>query len=280
MANKIKFGLKNVHYAVATETYDSSTGWTTTYSAPAAWLGAVSISLAPQGDNTNFYADDGVYAVIGNNSGYSGDFESALIPEAVETALLGRVKDTNKVVYESANDAGVVYFALMFEFTGDDSGKRYVMYRCTLTRPTVAGQTKGDSVDVQTESVTITATPRLDADHLVMAHTCDDTESAVYDSWYSAVWTPNSVISPAVTLNAHSLTIEKDASATLTAITVPAGETVTYTSSSNTYATVTSGGVVTGAAVGSAIITATITVDGVDYTDTCTVVVTAPAEVG
>lgn len=80
---------------------------------------------------------------------------------------------------------------------------------------------------------------------------------------------------PLVLLNKHLVTVAKDATVTLTAETVPAGETVTYTSSSNTYATVTSGGVVTGEAVGQAIITASITVDDVTYTDTCTVVVTA-----
>lgn len=276
MANKIKFGLKNVHYAIATETYNPSTGWATTYGAVMPWAGAVSISLDPQGDNTNFYADDGVYAVIGNNNGYSGDFESALIPEAVETSILNRTLDaTDKVVYESADDANTTkYFALLFEFTGDDSGKRYVFYRCTLTRPTVAGQTKGDSVDVQTESVTITATPRLDADHLTMAHTGDTTTSTVYEGWYSSVWTPNGTVTPSVEIDAHAVTVEKDANITLTAATVPAGETVTWSSSDDNTATVTSGGVVAGVAVGSAIITATITKDGVDYSDTCTVVVT------
>jgi uncharacterized protein YjdB len=63
---------------------------------------------------------------------------------------------------------------------------------------------------------------------------------------------------------------------TLTATTVPAGETITWTSSDSTIASV-DGGVVTGEGEGSAIITASITVDGVSYTDTCTVVVTAKA---
>lgn len=55
---------------------------------------------------------------------------------------------------------------------------------------------------------------------------------------------------------------------------VPANSTVTWTSSATTYATV-SGGVVTGAAEGSSIITAAITEDGVTYSDTCTVIVDA-----
>lgn len=56
----------------------------------------------------------------------------------------------------------------------------------------------------------------------------------------------------------------------------PAGQTVTYSSSATTYATVNSStGVVTGEAAGSSIVTASITVDGVTYSDTCTVIVTA-----
>ena len=84
----------------------------------------------------------------------------------------------------------------------------------------------------------------------------------------------SSTATPSVTLNTHSVTIADGDTVTLVASTIPAGETVTWTTSSGTYATV-SGGVVTGEAEGSAIITAAITVDGVTYTDTCTVIVTA-----
>lgn len=77
-----------------------------------------------------------------------------------------------------------------------------------------------------------------------------------------------------VELNTHAIQIKKDATYQLSATTFPAGSTVTWSSSSNTYATVSSG-LVTGAAVGTAIITAAITSDGVTYNDTCTVVVVA-----
>ena len=80
---------------------------------------------------------------------------------------------------------------------------------------------------------------------------------------------------PSVVLNKHAITLKVGDDETLVAATVPAGETVTWSSSASTYADVTSGGVVSGEAVGQAIITATITVDGVSYTDTCTVVVEA-----
>lgn len=80
---------------------------------------------------------------------------------------------------------------------------------------------------------------------------------------------------PSVYLNKHAVTIGVGDTVSLTAVTVPAAQTITWTSSATGKASVTSGGVVTGEQAGSAIITAKITVSGVDYTDTCTVVVTS-----
>lgn len=77
---------------------------------------------------------------------------------------------------------------------------------------------------------------------------------------------------PSITLDAHSVTIDVDATLTLHADVVPAGTTITWTSSNGTVASVAAG-VVTGEAAGNAIITASITVEGVTYTDTCTVIV-------
>lgn len=80
---------------------------------------------------------------------------------------------------------------------------------------------------------------------------------------------------PSVLINTHAVTVTDGDTITLTAVTNPASQTVTWSSSDTSVATVTSGGVVEGVAEGNAIITATITVSGVAYTDTCTVVVGA-----
>lgn len=81
-------------------------------------------------------------------------------------------------------------------------------------------------------------------------------------------------VKPSVLINTHAVEVEELGTATLTAKTTPADAVVTWTSSDSTVASVASG-VVTGEAEGNAIITATITVDGVAYTDTCTVIVKA-----
>lgn len=79
---------------------------------------------------------------------------------------------------------------------------------------------------------------------------------------------------PQILLSQHSATIDVDDTLTLTATVIPEGSTVTWASSDSTKASV-DGGIVTGEAEGSATITASITVEGVTYTDTCSVVVEA-----
>ena len=85
MANKVKYGLKNVYFAVATINPATNEA---TYATPVRWPGAVSLELDPEGSATTFRADNVDYWVGQSNNGYSGDFESALIPDAFRTAVL------------------------------------------------------------------------------------------------------------------------------------------------------------------------------------------------
>lgn len=87
--------------------------------------------------------------------------------------------------------------------------------------------------------------------------------------------TPPTPTTPSVTLDKETLalTVGGDAGS-LSATTVPAGQTVTWTSSDGDVATVTAGAV-SPVAAGTATITAKITVNGHDYTDTCAVTVSA-----
>lgn len=83
------------------------------------------------------------------------------------------------------------------------------------------------------------------------------------------------VVTPEIVLDHSHIEIAKDDTFQLNATTVPDGETVTWAvTTGDTYASVDDG-LVTGLAAGSAEVTATITVNTVDYTDVCTVTVTA-----
>lgn len=184
--NKVKFGIKNCHYAVGTVADNGSI----TYGTPVALPGAVSLSLEPQGENTPFYADNIVYYMGSANSGYQGDLELALVPDAFKKDVLGFKEDKNGILYEDAG-AEVVHFALTFEFSGDKHARRHVMYNCTATRPTVGSTTNTDTKEPQTESITITATsayiPALDAD--VPKASCNASDSQ-YATWNTAIYIP------------------------------------------------------------------------------------------
>jgi len=184
-SNKIKFGIKNCKYAVCTIT---STG-TATYGTVKELKGAVSISLDAQGDTNKFYADNIVYFTSVANNGYEGDLELARIPDDFLKDCLGFIADGNGVLVE---DAGAVpaHFALMFQFEGDVNAKRTVLYNCVATRPSMEGNTKEESIEPQTETISITATTIYNAvlDKDVVKASCTETESTAYNSWLTTVY--------------------------------------------------------------------------------------------
>lgn len=183
MANKIKYGISKCYYAVAT---DDGTG-TLTYGTPVALPGAVSLSLEAQGDTNNFYADNIIYYASSANNGYQGDLELALLPDSFRTAVLGETLDATKGIYLEHANVPTVEFALLFQFEGDESATRHCMYRCTASRPATNGNTKEESIEPQTESITITAMPRIN-DELVKSR-CPSTASA-YANWFTTVQEP------------------------------------------------------------------------------------------
>lgn len=180
MANKIKYGISNCYYAVKDGNGD--------YDTPVALPGAVSISLAPQGELYKFYADNIEYYRNAVNNGYEGDLELALIPDDFLTAVLGNTLDnTDKILIEEVQSSAVE-FALGFQVEGDANNSRFWFYNCVATRPEVEGDTKEASIEAQTESITISNSP--DADGYVRVRTTANTPKATYDGWFTDVWLP------------------------------------------------------------------------------------------
>ena len=184
MGNKVKYNLKNVHAAKLTKGDDG----TFTYATPQAIPGAVSISLDAEGDSSPFYADGIVYFRSTSNNGYSGDLEIALIPEWFRTEILQEIKDSNGVLVERSDITESVYFALLFEFDGDVNAIRHVLYNCTASRPSIESETKEDTIEPGTETLSLTADPREDG--LVKSRTGDDTSTNTYRNWYRSVYIP------------------------------------------------------------------------------------------
>lgn len=182
--NKVKYGLSNVHYAMVKS--EDETG-KLTYDKPQPWPGAVSVAFEAQGETTKFRADNVDYFVSTQNNGYSGDLESAMIPDALLKEALGEKADTNGATYEYS-DAKQKAFALMFEFEGDVNKIRHCMFNCKCDRPNIEGETTDKGNEPKTEKTTITVSPRIN-DKLVKGR-CGDAEATAYNNWYKDVPEP------------------------------------------------------------------------------------------
>lgn len=182
--NKVKFNIRNVHYAKLTISEDG----TVSFATPVAMPGAVSLSLDPNGEPSTFYADGYAYYTISNNMGYEGDLELAMVPEHFRTEIPKETLDTNKVLVEDASAQGEK-FALLFEFDGDVKKIRHVLYCCTASRPGIESATNEDEIEVKTETLSLKASPL--ANGYVKARTGDDTTEDVYTNWYKSVYMPD-----------------------------------------------------------------------------------------
>lgn len=183
MPNKVTFGIKNVHYAVITV---SPLGvWS--YGQPQPFPGAVSIGLDQLGEMTEFYADDVLYWAGSENSGYQGPFVSARIPDAFRVDVLGDTISGNGLLVENAN-AIPKNFALLFEFSGDQSARRVALYNCSVQRPGISSTTNTRTKTPNEPSMQITAAPRPDG--IVRAFSTEATSAAVYNAWYTQVPEP------------------------------------------------------------------------------------------
>lgn len=175
--NKVKFNIKNLHYAPMTEEG--------TYGTPVAIPGAVSISLEPQGEISSFYADGIQYYTASTNGGYEGDVEVALIPDSFRKDILKEIEDTNKVLIENA-DEEPEKFALGMDIDGDSKTTKFWFYNCVVTRATVKSQTNEKTKTPITDTFTVSCTPGSDGS--VRAKTTNETPEEVLGNWYKSVY--------------------------------------------------------------------------------------------
>jgi len=183
MANKILYGIENVHVAKITEDAQGNI----TYGTPFAVKGAVGLNFDPEGEITTFYADNIKYFIQESNQGYTGDLEIALTPTEFLSQILGRETDSNGAIFEASDDTQA-RFALMFQGQGDQTGRRYVFYDCTTTRPTRENNTKQEEIEPGTDTMTITMAPR-GTDKVIMAYIEPTVANqAIYDDFFEAVY--------------------------------------------------------------------------------------------
>ena len=183
---KVKYGLKNCYYALATIGSDG----TASYESPKRLPGAVSLTMDPAGEQTNFYADDSVYFSVAGANGYTGTLEIAMIPDSFREECLGEVKEDG--VYIETGVGSSQPFALLFEFQSDENAIKHVLYNVTASRPSITGNTKGETVEVSTDTLNLTAATIHNAalnKDIVKARVAND-QAAAYSTWYTSVYQP------------------------------------------------------------------------------------------
>lgn len=212
MANKVRYGLRNTKYAVYNPT-------TKSYGDVKDMKGAVSLSLSREGgDSSDFYADDGIYHTFaGTNGGYSGDLELARITDQIRQDLLGEAVDATTGVQYEKTTSEPPEFALITEMQGDAGPIGFAFYNCKANRPEIQANTKGESPDVDTDTLNLRIAARefVISDvttPVVQGHiekTADN--SSLYSAFFSTVTFPGTVA------GAESATSAESAESTLSA---------------------------------------------------------------
>lgn len=178
--NKVKFGLKNVHYALITET-----GFGEVKKLP----GAVNLSIEPKGDDNEFFADDGLYYADTSNQGYEGTLELALVPDQFKIDVFGFKVDNKGVLIEN-KDAKQNTIALLFEINGDKNETRHVLYNVTCKRGAIGSATETTSKDIKSESLSI----KVSADHKNGNITARSSKGdQAYDTFFESVYVSTGV---------------------------------------------------------------------------------------
>lgn len=182
-ANKVRFGLSNVHVVPIVNGE---------YSTPIKVPGAVNLTTSPEGETTKMYADNIAYFSAVTNAGYTGDLEMALIPDEVKVAIGLGVIDKNGAFVEDA-DIIAKPFGLLYEVMGDARNRRNVFYNVTAARPEEENKTKEDSTEVTTEKLSITMIPRAIDGRNITKLSIEPTEAnkTAYDGFYTNVLEPD-----------------------------------------------------------------------------------------
>lgn len=274
MAAKAKLprSIKNVGYAMITSV-DNNTG-KPTYG-DVQWLvhneaGGREYTAEPKGEVSSVWADGVEVYSEEENSGYDITLTLLAFIDDTDEDWLNRVVDSNgQYVEEYAGTGEYPHFALLIiEDTTDGVGQTHVFYDCHVTkRPTESGKTsEGGALDPMFPEYAISAVPRED---------CGCVERKIKGkSKLSAV--------PEPSLAGNHIQIEKAMAVTVGSVEnmpviskAPENAAVTWSSSTESVATVSTAGAVTGVSAGTSVITASITAGGTTYTATCTVTVTA-----
>ena len=274
----MKKGITGIAYAMAH--YDKQAG-TLTYDAPrylpSAVAGGREYSANPRGDSQKVYADS--IAVYGDtiNDGYDLDLTLlSTFDNQFREDLLNEVDDGNGIA-EYANVTEFPYMAIIIhEDTSDGVGLTSVYYYCQASgRPSDSGKTaEQGNFDFEFPQYPVVASPRP-TDRLVR-YQIPGTEHL------QEVPEPSNAVTPDVILSRSNLTMTVGDHVTIPIKVTPTSEYSSVTTSATGVDKVDASYIssdhtvhIAARAAGTSVVTASITVDGTTYSDSCKVTIEA-----
>lgn len=150
MANKVEFGISNLHVG----TYTEGTGGAVTMGTPYHQKGAISFSPEENSERNVFYADNTEYYVTYTGGTFEGDLEVALFDDKFKTDFLGYLSKADGGIAQVKNATKPkVYVA--FQVEGDDKSRRVIMYNCTFGAVTREFATTEETTEPATETIAV-----------------------------------------------------------------------------------------------------------------------------
>lgn len=150
----VKVGLRDVVYAILTDD-GVATPAKATYSAVKPLKGAISANFSPNASNDTLFADDGPYETASTLGAMTLELNVADLDNATYAELIGATIDvTTKVVKNNANDVPP-YVAVGMKVKKSNGADRYIWYlKGKFAAPDEANQTKADSINWGTPTIT------------------------------------------------------------------------------------------------------------------------------
>lgn len=151
MAEKVKWGLSNVHIAARSE----SDQGVVSYATPVALKGAVNLTLTRSNEKATFRADNIDFFTKFISSSREGTLEVAMIPDWFKTAYLGYKAATDNYLVETNASGGA--FALLFQIETDTDSKKYVIYNVQAAETDEEHKTTEENdLGIQTSTLSLT----------------------------------------------------------------------------------------------------------------------------
>lgn len=276
-------GVEGLVYAEVTK--DDKTGITFGEVKPLA--GVAEISKSTDSTSEAHYYDNIAAIVITSTGADTVTISASGIPFDVLADITGQTYDQNTGTYIE-EERTPKYFAIGYQTKKTDGSVVYVWrLKGSFNIPDQTSATENEGTDANGQELTFTGISTIYKFNKngkpAKAVNVDTSlqKCAQIPTFFDTVQTPDTITEasqvPSVSVVPSNAAVAVGDTLQLQAVKYPANAVVTWTSSATTYATVDSDGLVEGKAAGSSTITASITVDGTNYTDTCTITVPTPS---